>query len=674
MIYPSFYFDANRSVDLICMGRVAVDLYAEQIGVSLSDAQSFKKYLGGCAGNIAVGAARLGLKCMMFSCVGHDEMGHFLKNELRAEGVNTDLLQTTEHHLTGLVLLGIKPPHEFPLMFYRTDCADMQIKPQQISQSVLEQAKAILITGTGLSTDTMLQTTEEVVQCARKAETAVVLDLDYRPVLWGLTALGDGETRYRHSQKVSKIYQRILSLCDLIVGTEEEICIAGGCEEVYDALEKIRELTQAPVVIKRGEKGCEVHFANSSQCLQSKPFPVEVLNVLGAGDGFMAGLLSALLQGKSWEVATTYANASGALVVTRHGCAPAIPYKEELDYFIQHFDDDPQIWKSAYLLHLHQKHNQHNSPILIKNPQGFNRGLNAIVTLEPLSQGMSFRSIKLDAGQNYLFNEHYEFAALLMTGKVIFHYGQQSQHVVRYDYFSQEPVVLHCPAGQRASVDALTDCEILLIETENHASFAPLLFNQSNLVELDNRGKDILDDSSYRIVRTVFDKRNRPESNLVVGEIITFQGCWSSYPSHYHDQPEIYHYRFSEPQGYAFGENGKEVLRIEHYDTYQIANGQTHAHCVAPGYALYTLWFIRHLKDNPYTTPTFIKEHEWTRTHKANNRVWKKGLDRHGNQPTLRPHDLLAGLSAESSLSSNTGSREHIAGSREQDGSQSLKK
>lgn len=674
MIYPSFYFDANRSVDLICMGRVAVDLYAEQIGVSLSDAQSFKKYLGGCAGNIAVGAARLGLKCMMFSCVGHDEMGHFLKNELRAEGVNTDLLQTTEYHLTGLVLLGIKPPHEFPLMFYRTDCADMQIKPQQISQSVLEQAKAILITGTGLSTATMLQTTEEVVQCARKAETSVVLDLDYRPVLWGLTALGDGETRYRHSQKVSKIYQRILSVCDLIVGTEEEICIAGGCEEVYDALEKIRELTQAPVVIKRGEKGCEVHFANSSQCLQSKPFPVEVLNVLGAGDGFMAGLLSALLQGKSWEVATTYANASGALVVTRHGCAPAIPYKEELDYFIQHFDDDPQIWKSAYLLHLHQKHNQHNSPILIKNPLGFNRGLNAIVTLEPLSQGMSFHSIKLDAGQNYLFNEHYEFAALLMTGKVIFHYGQQSQHVVRYDYFSQEPVVLHCPAGQRASVDALTDCEILLIETENHASFAPLLFNQSNLVELDNRGKDILDDSSYRIVRTVFDKRNRPESNLVVGEIITFQGRWSSYPSHYHDQPEIYHYRFSEPQGYAFGENGKEVLRIENYDTYQIANGQTHAHCVAPGYALYTLWFIRHLKDNPYTTPTFIKEHEWTRTHKANNRVWKKGLDRHGNQPTLRPYDLCAGLSAESSLSSNTGSREHIAGSREQDSSQSLKK
>ncbi len=625
MIYPPFYFDATRPMDLICMGRVAVDLYAEQIGASLSDAQSFKKYLGGCAGNIAVGAARLGLKCMMFSCVGQDEMGHFLKNELEHEGVNTDLLQETDKHLTGLVLLGIKPPHEFPLMFYRTDCADMQIKSHQINRSILQQTKAILITGTGLSTEAMLSTTEAVIQLARQAETAVILDLDYRPVLWGLTALGDGETRYRHSQKVSATYQRVLSLCDLIVGTEEEICIAGGCDEVSGALEKIRELTQAPVVIKRGEKGCEIHFAHSSQPLSTKPFPVEILNVLGAGDGFMAGLLSALLQGKSWEIATAYANASGALVVTRHGCAPAIPYKEELDYFIQHFDEDPQIWNSAHLTQLHQKKAHRRTPeLLIKNPQGFDRGCNEIVTINPLSNDtMNFSSIKLDAGQKYLFNEHYEFAALLMTGSVVFHFAHQSQHVVRYDYFSQEPVVLHCPSGQKASVEALTDCEVLLIETENNAAFAPVLFEKSNLLELDNRGKDILDDSSYRIVRTVFDKRNRPESNLVVGEIITFQGRWSSYPSHYHDQPEIYHYRFSEPQGYAFGENGKEVLRIENYDTYRIANGQTHAHCAAPGYALYTLWFIRHLKDNPYMTPTFVKEHEWTRAPKANNRVWK---------------------------------------------------
>lgn len=627
MNYPTFFFDASRPVDLICMGRVAVDLYSEQVGATLRDSESFKKYLGGCAGNIAVGASRLGLQCMMFSCVGQDEMGAFLKNELEREGVNTDLLQESKNHLTGLVLLGINPPKEFPLMFYRTDCADMQIKSHHIDATVLLQAKAILITGTGLSTTAMLRTTTEVIHLARQAETAVILDLDYRPVLWGLTGLGDGETRYCQSQEVSKTYQGILPLCDLIVGTEEEICIAGGHDKLHQSLENIRQLTQAPIVIKLGEKGSEINFANRNTSLQTKPFPVEVLNVLGAGDGFMAGLLSALLRGKSWELATTYANASGALVVTRHGCAPAIPYKEELDYFIKHFDENPLVWKSAYLKQLHQKNSDNYRPqMLIKNPLGFDRGVNSIVSMNEASghSGMSFSSVKLDAGQRYLFNEHYEFAALLMTGKVLFHYANQSQQVERYDYFSQAPIVLHCPSRQKAFVEALTDCEILLMETVNDASFVPLLFDKSNLLELDNRGKDILDDSSYRIVRTVFDKRNRPESNLVVGEIITLQGGWSSYPSHYHEQPEIYHYRFSEPQGYAFGESGSEVLRIEHYDTYQIVNGQTHAHCAAPGYALYTLWFIHHLKDKPYINPIFINEHEWTRTNKANIRVWKE--------------------------------------------------
>lgn len=626
MSYPAFYFDLNRPIDLICMGRVAVDLYSEQIGCDLKDASSFKKYLGGCAGNIAVGTARLGLKTMMFSCVGKDEMGSFLKDALQTEGVSTDLLYETESHLTGLVLLGIKPPNNFPLIFYRNNCADMQIKPHQISKSVLQQTKGLLITGTGLSTESMRQTTEEVIHQAKQAETVVILDLDYRPVLWGLTAIGNGETRYCQNQRVSATYQSILAECDLIVGTEEEICIAGGRDDLSSALKRIRQITDAPIVIKLGEKGSQVNFSRMNEPLQTKPFPVDVLNVLGAGDGFMAGLLSALLRGKSWELATTDANASGALVVTRHGCAPAIPFREELEYFIAHYDEDPKVWNNPYLAQLHDKvKNNKNTLPLIKNPQGFSDGINSIVHLDnsPPDTGINFSSVKLAMGQKYIFSVQYEFAALLMTGKVVFHFANQSQQAERYDYFSQTPVVLHCSSGQTASIEAITDCEILLMETENNNQFVPLLFNESNLLELDNRGKDILDNTSYRVVRTVFDKRNRPESNLVVGEIITFQGRWSSYPSHYHDQPEIYHYRFSEPQGYAFGEQGKDVLRIENYDTYRIADGQEHAHCVAPGYALYTLWFIRHLKDNPYSIPTFRKEHEWTRTTKANNRVWQ---------------------------------------------------
>ncbi|HDV6631624.1 TPA: 5-dehydro-2-deoxygluconokinase [Legionella pneumophila] len=622
--FPRFYFDENRSVDLICMGRVAVDLYAEQIGLDLKDVASFKKYLGGCAGNIAVGAARLGLKSQMFSCVGSDELGKFLKEELEREGVNIELLSETDNHLTGLVLLGIKPPSNFPLLFYRNDCADMQIKAEQMSFAALKNAKALLITGTGLSTELMKNTTLEVVHLARKAETAIVFDLDYRPVLWRLTVVGNGESRYCQNEYVTQVYQQVLPLCDLIVGTEEEICIAGGSNDIKASLINIRQRTDAPIVVKLGEKGACVHFGPDKGLLQAKSFPVEVLNVLGAGDGFMSGLLAGLLQGKSWEQALTYANACGALVVTRHGCAPVIPYKEELDYFIQEYDHDPEIWSSSRLTQLHEKLSKNQqTQLLIKNPCGFADGLNSIVKMQDSPTAMSFSSLKLNKGQSHQFNSSYEFAALLMTGKVVFKYGSYSQEVERTDYFSQSPYVLHCSKDEVSSVIALTDCEILLIETENEKLFSPILFDASNMLELDNRGEGVLENTSYRLVRTVFDKRNRPDSNLVVGEIITFQGRWSSYPSHYHEQPEIYHYRFSEPQGYAFGENGKEVIRIEHYDTYQIANSQEHAHCTAPGYALYTLWFIRHLNNNAYTTPIFIKDHEWTRTNKANLRAWQ---------------------------------------------------
>src|SRR5258708_2507961 len=120
-------FDFDRHIDVICMGRVAVDLYSEQIGSSLEDTQSFRKYLGGCAGNIAVGCARAGLHSAMFSCVGKDAMGQFIKQELQREPVDITLVKETEKHLTGLVLLGINPPHRFPLIFYRENCADMQL-------------------------------------------------------------------------------------------------------------------------------------------------------------------------------------------------------------------------------------------------------------------------------------------------------------------------------------------------------------------------------------------------------------------------------------------------------------------------------------------------------------------------------------------------------------------
>ena len=167
MTHNTTLIDYSRPLDLICMGRVAVDLYAEQLHSPLEDAQSFRKYLGGSAGNTAVGSSRLGLKSAMFSCVGTDDMGVYLRKFLESEGVNTSLLRNTPDHLTALVLLGVDPPDRFPLIFYRENCADMQIKKEDINPEIFSQTKALLITGTGISTPAMRNTTMEAVKVAK---------------------------------------------------------------------------------------------------------------------------------------------------------------------------------------------------------------------------------------------------------------------------------------------------------------------------------------------------------------------------------------------------------------------------------------------------------------------------------------------------------------------------
>ncbi|WP_119344021.1 5-deoxy-glucuronate isomerase [Facilibium subflavum] len=262
-------------------------------------------------------------------------------------------------------------------------------------------------------------------------------------------------------------------------------------------------------------------------------------------------------------------------------------------------------------------------PVIQQN-KPYEYGYNAITYLDDsYKTGMNFGVLKLKKGEKHSLTSPLESAFLLMTGKIVFHYAKGKEYqAFRTSYFDQNPYVLHISAHEAAEVEALTDCEIMVMQTQNTQNFTPMVFDGGNMLESERRGKGLLQDASYRIVRTVFDKRNRPESNLVVGEIITFSGHWSSCPPHFHKQPEIYHYRFSEPQGFGFGEDGQAVKRIKHNDTMVILDEKEHAHTTAPGYALYTLWFIRHLKDDPYITPTFKEEHEWARTENANMRVW----------------------------------------------------
>lgn len=348
----------DRRLDLICLGRIAVDLYAQQIGARLEDVSTFAKYLGGSSGNVAYGTAIQGLRTGMLARVGNEHMGRFLREELTRAGVDTQYLITDPNRLTALVLLAIKDKDTFPLIFYRDNCADMALTAQDIDENYIASASALAITGTHLSHPHTREAVLTALDYARRHSLRCILDIDYRPVLWGLTTPDDGETRFIASQTVTDQLQAVLHHFDLIVGTEEEFHIAGGSTNTLNALQRVRTITAATLVCKRGALGCSVFEgdipANWQAVKLHTGVRVDVLNVLGAGDAFMSGLLRGYLNDESWDDACRYANACGALVVSRHGCAPAMPTFFELNDYLRRMQNVPMPDKDTRLNHLHR--------------------------------------------------------------------------------------------------------------------------------------------------------------------------------------------------------------------------------------------------------------------------------------------------------------------------------
>lgn len=350
--------NSNKKLDVICMGRIAVDLYGQQVGARLEDMGTFNKYLGGSSGNVAYGTAVQGLKSSMLARVGDEHMGRFLREELERVGCDTSNLLTDSDRLTALVILGIKDEDTFPLIFYRDNCADMAITKDDFTEEYIASARCLAITGTHLSHPQTREAVLTALKYARRNGVKTALDIDYRPVLWGLTSLGDGETRFIESDKVTEQLQEVLGLFDVIVGTEEEFHICGGSTDTVEALKAVRKVSDAELVCKRGALGCSVYSEAIPETLDEGltiyGVRVDVLNVLGAGDAFMSGLLRGYLNDEGWEKACAYANACGALVVSRHGCAPAMPTKVELDNYIARAQDVKRPDLDTELNHLHR--------------------------------------------------------------------------------------------------------------------------------------------------------------------------------------------------------------------------------------------------------------------------------------------------------------------------------
>ncbi|KAA9131619.1 5-dehydro-2-deoxygluconokinase [Marinihelvus fidelis] len=349
----------DRALDVICLGRAAVDLYGQQVGGRLEDMRSFAKYLGGSSANLAAGAARMGLRSAMLARVGDEQMGRFVREALATEGVDVSHVTTDPDRLTALVILGIGAGEDVPHIFYRERCADMGLVEDDIDPDFIGSSRMLSVTGTHLSTATTRAAVVKAMTCARERGTQVTLDIDYRPVLWGLVSAGDGASRYAECAEASAVLADILPLCDLVVGTEEEIRIAaGGEDDLLASVQRVRALSDGWIVLKRGPDGCVVFAPGDIGSLDdgivAQGTPVEVFNTLGAGDAFLSGFLGGWLTGESPATCGAMGNASGALVVARHGCTPAIPSRVELDAFLRR-DPPPRVPRlDPELIRLHR--------------------------------------------------------------------------------------------------------------------------------------------------------------------------------------------------------------------------------------------------------------------------------------------------------------------------------
>jgi 5-dehydro-2-deoxygluconokinase len=294
---------AESPIEAVVMGRVGVDLYPNELRTPLRRVRTFTRYVGGFAGNVATGLARLGVRPAIVSRVGDEGHGLFVRDFLEREGVSTRFLAVDPYWQTPPTFCEVWPPDEFPLTFYRKPTApDWQLMPDDFDADEVAGAPLLYATGTGLAQSPSRETTLDAVRAHRGT---TVFDLDWRPTLW------EDEAEYQ------ALAREAVAAADVVVGNEEELAAA--------ALEE-RPLR---LVLKRGGRGATVYDGDAEEDVPARP--VDVVNGLGAGDAFAAALGHALLSGMSLADGARRGNVAGALVAAQLACSEAMPTLDELE-------------------------------------------------------------------------------------------------------------------------------------------------------------------------------------------------------------------------------------------------------------------------------------------------------------------------------------------------------
>jgi 5-dehydro-2-deoxygluconokinase len=306
----------GAELEVLTVGRVGVDLYPEQIGVPLAQVRTFRKMLGGSPTNVAVAAARLGRRSAVITKVGDDAFGPYVRQALEEFGVDPARVGTDPDLRTPIVFCEIYPPDRFPLLFYREPKApDLNLRAEDVDLDEVRSVPLFWTTGTGLSQEPSRSTT--LAALAARVEGITVHDLDYRPMFWPWR------------DDAARLGREALRHATVAVGNLEEVSVVVGDLEPEAAAEALLELGPKVAIVKLGPRG--VLARSGEQRFVVPPIEIDVVNGLGAGDAFGGALCHGLLSGWELERTVRFANAAGALVAGRLGCADDMPTAEEIE-------------------------------------------------------------------------------------------------------------------------------------------------------------------------------------------------------------------------------------------------------------------------------------------------------------------------------------------------------
>lgn len=328
------------STDLLTIGRSSIDLYSSDIGAPFEKISAFNAFVGGCPLNIATGCSRLGLRSAILTGLGNDKVGDFIQHFLEKEGVGTQWVPRIEGTRTSAVILGIEPPDRFPLVYYRDNCADINIDLDHIESVPFEKLKAVVFSGTAFSKDPSRTAMLFALEKCRRHGLLTILDIDFRADQW------------RDPRAFGIVIRSVLPMFSVVLGTEEELLATYLTDkkqleikhqqisapevrgDIESAIRGVVSSGVATLIVKRGKAGASVFQPGAAE-VKVPGFPVEVVNVLGAGDAFCAGLCYGLLNGWPLYKSVRMANACGAIIVTREGCANFMPTYGEVNGFVE---------------------------------------------------------------------------------------------------------------------------------------------------------------------------------------------------------------------------------------------------------------------------------------------------------------------------------------------------